>query len=418
MRRLAVFTGGFSLEAAETVGVAGEIGPSDVLDLLPQLVDKSLVELAAHGQRYRLLETVRQYAYELLDAAVETDGTRTRHLRYCVALADEADAQLHGPEQGAWLARLDAERENLLSAHAWCGGAEERAEAGLRLASGVQLYWMRRGILRLGFSVTAEALGRPGAQARTLLRCRTLYAAGNLGWAMARYAEARAYVEESLAIAREIGDRNRLAAALVLLGTIFNDQGDRAAARRCYEESLALAEELGDALRLANVLGSLAILHGSAGEFDAAETLFEKSLALSRKQGNPNNIGANLGNLAIVATRRGMLERARTRLFEALTIAEEIGSKSLGLAIFGIAAAVAATGGEWAHAARHYGAAQAESRRQGFDAEREDEILRPLIAQARAALGDDAFVAEENAGLARSYEEAMADVRAWLERAD
>jgi tetratricopeptide (TPR) repeat protein len=184
--------------------------------------------------------------------------------------------------------------------------------------------------------------------------------------------------------------------------------------RGCYEESLVLSEELGDALRLSNVLGSLAILHGSEGEFDAAETLFEKSLALSRKQGNPNNIAANLCNLAIVSARRGMVERARARLREALAIAQDIGSKALGLAILGIAAVVAATGGEWTRAVRHHGASQAESRRQGFDARREDEILAPLIAQARAALGDDAFVTEENAGLARSYDEAMADVRAWL----
>ena len=301
-----------------------------------------------------------------------------------------------------------------MSAHAWCGAAAERGEAGLRLVFGVQLYWMRRGILRLGYRVTTEALERQGAQARTSARCRALYAAGNIGAAMARHGEARSYVEESLAIARELGDKNRVAAALVLLGTIFSDQGDLARARTCYEESLILSEELGDALRLSNVLGSLAVLHGSEGDLDGAEALFEKSLALSRRQGNRNNIGANLCNLAIVSSRRGVVGHARASLVEAVAIAEETGSKALGLAILEISAVVAATGRDWARAARHYGASQAESRRQGFDANRGDEILVPLMTQARNALGDGIFSAAETAGEKLGYEEAMASVRAWL----
>lgn len=414
LRRLSAFSGGFSLEAAESVGAGGEIAESQVLDLLTQLADKSLVELDAEGQRYRLLETVRQYAHELLLASPEADDVRTRHLQFYIALVDEADMQLHGPQQGAWLARMDIERENLLAAHAWCGAAEARGELGLQLAFGMQLYWMRRGILRLGYQVTIEALERPGAQGRTFNRCRALYAAGNLGAVMSRYGEARKYVEESLAIARELPDKNRIAAALVLLGTIFNDQGDRPGARRCYEESLALSEELGDALRLANVLGSLAVLHGSEGNFDAAEPLFEKSLTLSRQHGNRTNIAANLCNLAVVAARRGSIDRARARLLEAQTIAEEIGSKALGLAVLEIAPVVAASGSQWTQAARYYGAALAERNRQGFTANRGEDILMELIAQARNALGEESFAAAQEAGLGLDYAKSQLEVRAWL----
>lgn len=414
LQRLAVFTGGFALEAAETVGAGGEIDESAVLDLLTQLTDKSLVELAAEGQRYRLLETVRQYAHELLDASHEVDETRTRHLQFYLALVDEADTQLHGPAQGASLARLDIERENLLSAHAWCGAAEDRGEAGLRLVSGWQLYWMRRGILRLGYQVTVEALERPGARARTFARCRALYAAGNIGTAMARYDEAQAYVEESLAIAREIDDKSRVAAALVLLGTIFSYRGDRLRARSCYEESLVLSEELGDLLRLSNVYGSLAAILGSEGDLDGAETLFEKSLALSRRQGNRHNIAANLCNLALVSSRRGIVDAGRASLSEALTIAEDIGSKSLGLAVLQIATVLAATAREWERGARCHGASSAESARQGFVANREDKILESLIADARVALGEERFSAVESAGGKLSYGEAIAEVRVWL----
>lgn len=115
-----------------------------------------------------------------------------------------------------------------------------------------------------------------------------------------------------------------------------------------------------------------------------------------------------------MSARRGAFDGACTRPFEALTVAEDIGSKALGLAILNIAAVVAATGRHWTHAARHYGASQAESGRQGFVANREDEILTPLMAEARSTLGDELFTAAENAGLAMGYAEGMAAVRAWL----
>ncbi len=161
---------------------------------------------------------------------------------------------------------------------------------------------------------------------------------------------------------------------------------------------------------------SLAVLHGSEGEFDAAEALFERSLALSRKQGNRNNIAANLCNLAIVSARLNAVDRARARLAEALSIAEDIGSKALGLAILSIAAVVAATAREWEAAVRHHGAAQAERGRQGFVANREDEILAPLLAKARSALGEERFAAAESSGLALGYADAMREVGAWLRR--
>ena len=414
LRRLAVFAGGFVLEAAESIGAGGEIGESDVLDLLSQLVDKSLVELTAEGHRYRLLETVRQYAFELLERSGEVDATRNRHLAYYLVLTDQAERQMSGPQQGEWLGKLDTERENVLGAHAWCGTEDERGDRGLSLVSGMQLYWMRRGILRLGYRVTVEAIERPGAEARTFARCKALYAAANIGSVMARRREAQAYVEESLAIGRELGSKDRVAAALVLLGTLLSDQGDRANARKCYEESLALSEELGDALRLSNALGSLAVLSGSDGKFDEAEALFERSLALSRKQGNRNNIAANLCNLATVAVRRGACARARISLLEALAIAEDIGARSLGLAILGIAATLEATESHFERAARSYGARRAEGERQGFDANRDDEILMPLIAQARRALGEEAFAEAEAAGYRLAYAEAMAEVRTWM----
>ena len=133
LRRLAVFAAGWTLAAAESVGAGGTVDASDILDLTDRLVQKSLVEFDAEDGRYRLLETVRQYAQERLDQAGEGSLTRTRHLTFYVALAQKSFWKILGPEQRAWMSRLDLERENLLAAHAWCDHAEEGGESGLRL---------------------------------------------------------------------------------------------------------------------------------------------------------------------------------------------------------------------------------------------------------------------------------------------
>src|SRR5437016_6716840 len=150
-RRLAVFAGSFTIEAAEAVGTSGNLHEIHVLDLLTDLVEKSLVAFEPAVARYRLLETVRQYARERLDESGEAENARTRHLTFYLALAEKARPELVGPQQGAWLARLDLERENLLSAHSWCDHAKGGAEFGLRLISSVKRYWLNRGLLGLGY---------------------------------------------------------------------------------------------------------------------------------------------------------------------------------------------------------------------------------------------------------------------------
>ena len=188
----------------------------DVLDLLTRLVDKSLVPIDADGARYRLLETVREYAQHRLDEAGETADARTRHLDFHLALAEEAETKLHGPGQGAWFSRLDLERENLLLAHAWCDHVDGGAELGLRLVRPVTIYWLNRGLLRLGHRVTVEALARAGAQQRTLTRCRVLSGAGQIGYFLGRFEEAHRDLAEYLSIARELGDKGRIAGGLAL----------------------------------------------------------------------------------------------------------------------------------------------------------------------------------------------------------
>jgi len=415
LRRLAVFAGGWTIEGAEAVVPDGDVQGADVLELLTNLVEKSLVVVDPVGGRYRLLDTVRQYAQERLDRSGEASDTSTRHLAFFLALAEEARPALAGPEQAAWLARLDLERENLLAAHAWCDRAKGGGELGLRLVHAVKPYWFTRGLLGLGHRVSVEAVGRETARGHTLARCRALHSAGQLGCAMGHYGEARAYLEESLKIAREIGDRARVAAVLQPLGIAALGQGDVSTARGHLEEALALARELGNRRELAAALNQLAQLHRAEGALDAAEPLYAQVLTLARELGDRETVAIGLLNLAIVAIGRGSDDGVPTMLLEALAIAEEIGSKSVGQSVLDLAAGLGASRAEWALAGLFFGAAEKQAERTGLRRDRADEaFLTPLIAKARIALGTAGFAVAAANGCGLSYEETIGQARAWL----
>ena len=370
----------------------------------------------AEGERYRLLESVRQYAQERLRDSGEEAGTRSRHLAYFLALTERASAELVGPEQGAWLARLDLEGENILAAHAWCDEAEEGAELGLRLVHAVKLYMIYRGLLALLQRAASEALARPGAQGRTLVRCRALYAAGQTNFLTGHYDEAQRFLEESLVIAQELGDRERTAMVIEELGCVASGKGDLVTARRYLEQALVLAQDHGDRRMLSSAITALAQLCRLEENLDSAARLYEQGLVLVRELGDRENIAIMLLNLAMVSIGRGSGDRARAMLQETIAIAEEIGSKAAGQSALEVSAGLAALQGEWERTARLFGAAEAQIAQTGLKREPADEaFLRPQVARARQALGAAAFDAAAISGRALGYEDAMAEARAWLD---
>ena len=415
-RRLSVFAGGWALEAAEAVGAGGDVEQGDVLDLLTHLVDKSLVAMEAQGERYRLLETVRQYAQERLDESGEGGRARTQHLRFFLALAEKARPELNGPHQGESLARLDTERENILVAHAWCDRAEEGADAGVRLAYFVKPYWFNRGLLGLGHRVTVEALARVGAQERSLNRARVLADAGQFCSYMGRYAEAQGYLEESLSIARETENKGLFARVLQPLGMALLGQGNLRMARGYLEEALALAGEQDSKRELAGACNALAQLHRVEGELDKAEPLFGRVLTLARELGDREVIAVGLLNLAMVSISRGDRDRARAMLLEALAIAGAIGSRPAGQSVLEVCAGLAVFCADWERAVRFFGMADAQMGYTGIHRDAADTaFLEPLISKARNALDASAFAAADSAGRALSYDEAILEARRWLE---
>jgi predicted ATPase/class 3 adenylate cyclase/Tfp pilus assembly protein PilF len=406
-QRLSVFAGGWTLEAAESVAAGGPIETGSVMDLLANLVEKSLVILDLETGRYRMLDTVRYYAAERLTQSDEESSTRSRHLAWCMALAERARSGLTGPEQGRWIAELDRERENLLGAHRWCDHAADGVEQGLQLVFLLKLYWYQHGLLTLGHRVTAEALARTRADDRSLARCRGLADVGQFCTFMGRYAEARGYLEESLALARELGDQNRIAAVLQPLGQVCVGEGDFEQAVRYSEESITVARAVGNPRQLATALNGYAQLLRLQRDLIRAEAMYEEVVQILAGLGDRESVAIAQLNLAVVAMERARFDAARALLGQALQAATSLGSQMVGQATLDMVAGLNADAGQHSLAVQFFGAAEAQAERSGLRRDSADAaFLVPLIERARRAVGE-AAAALQAEGAGWGYEDAI-----------
>jgi non-specific serine/threonine protein kinase len=325
LRRLSVFAGSWTLAAAEAVGAGDGIAPGEVLDLLAALVDQSLVQVdtrASEG-RYGLLETVRQYALERLREAGEEAAVRDRHLAWCLALVEQAEPRLTGPEQADWLARLEAEHDTLRAALAWAAesGAVER---GSRLASGLWRFWFMRGRLGEGLQ-WLEAVIAHGDGIAAAARAKALTGAGWLARRRGEAARATTWYEASLALYRELDDKRAIAEALNDLAMTLAEQRDYARAAALHEESLALCRELDERRGSAVALTNLGRVMNDRGEYARAVALHEEALALFRELGDTANIAYVLENLPVSLTEQGDYARALALLDECLALRRALG---------------------------------------------------------------------------------------------
>jgi predicted ATPase/DNA-binding SARP family transcriptional activator len=361
--RLSIFAGGWTLEAAEAVCVGEGVQEWEVLELLTSLVEKSLVlyeagearlggeadsaagvpagpprpaaearrpeRVAAPGGgegRYRLLETVRQYARERLLEAGEAEAVRGRHLDWFLALVEAAEPELVGARQRAWLDRLERDYDNLRAALAW-SSVQGQSEAGLRVGAALWWFWDVRGYWTEGREHLVGLLALPGAAGRTEARAKALNAAGYLAQRQGEYGAAQSLLEESLVIFRELGHKDGIAWSLNLLGTAARRRGNDGAAQAFLEESLAIFRELGNKLGIAISLDGLGEVACSQRECRAARSLLEESLAIFRELGNKQGIAGSLGNLGCAAGQRGEYGTARLHWEESLAIFRELGHK-------------------------------------------------------------------------------------------
>jgi non-specific serine/threonine protein kinase len=359
LRRLAVFDAGCTLDMAEGVCTGNGVTVSSTLDLLSSLVNKSLVMAETSGRaeaRYRLLETIREYALEKLKEAGELIYMRDRHLDFFVTRAEEIEPKLHGSSyQGLWLNWFVGELDNLRSALDWSLESGQ-VTSGLRLAGALWLFWDMHSHQSEGLARLEQFLSRTSE--RTLARAKALFAAGLFKYRRGEYRSSRAYLQESLSISHELGDKRVRALALDRLSSVAYTQGKYAEALLFADESLALYKELDDRRGIAQILNAKGELARLQSEYETAGEFYEESLALSRELGDRFGISKSLHNLAYVVQHQGDYQRAAMLFKEDLITSQEVGDKvSTALAVAGLAG-IAGLTKEPKRAARLFGAVQ------------------------------------------------------------
>ncbi|MCC6790955.1 MAG: hypothetical protein IT336_04670 [Thermomicrobiales bacterium] len=404
-RRLAIFTGGCAYEAVEAVMPPEPDRVSELFDLVTSLVDKNLLRpvMPAQGEtdfpRFGMLETVREYAREHLEASQEAPELSDRHAAWCLAFAERAVANLAGPDAAQWARRLDDEIPNLRAGLGWLTD-RRRTDDALRLAVAPWLYWMFRGRLAEGWAWLHQALELPGGDPR--LRARALGVAGFLASNQGNYAFAPR-VEEALSLARAAGDLTGEALALFALGDLAGDQNDHAWSMQCSEAALNLFDQIGDRTRAIMTLINLGAAARRHGDNERARAYLEEGVARARAQGFGFALAFALNLLGRIVRQQGDRARADAMYLESLETAWRL-QESVGIAFILLeGASLAAFSGEAERAAHLWGAAEALRDVTGMAHEPSPAHAAGVdyaraIASARAALGDGRFAAAWEVG--------------------
>lgn len=348
-RRLSVFEGGCGVEAADAVRAIPGGPQRDVFELLSSLVDQSLLMVQESPEpRFTMLETIKEFAYERLDAAGEAENTARQHAHYFATLAERAAPELRGQEQGVWLARLDQENDNLRAALSWAAETGY-VELGLRTASAIWWFWYMRGFLSEGRRWLEQLLtiDNPGDHAvSSEVRAKALRAAGILATEQGDYAHGGAFIEESLGLVRQLGDLQAEATLLTVLANIAKYRTNYKDADALYTDALALFRRLDDVRSISVVLNNLGSLAKEHSHYARAISLYDESLAMKRTLGDQRGIAIVLSNIGTMAHAQGDDQRAESAGEESVAILRELGDKDLAAALDTLARAVLSQGND------------------------------------------------------------------------
>lgn len=394
-----------------------------------------------------MLEPVKQYAREKLEGGGEAEEVRRRHATFFLALAEEAEPRLRGPQDVAWLGRLEAEHGNLRAALSWAL-VQRDDERGLRLAGALWRFWEAHGHYTEGRRWLAEALekaesapaaarakalegsgwlvyrtgeidravvaseeglklnhqaGLGGAAAADLLRVL-----GWMAWAKGDYEQAKELLEESFGLSRDADDRFGVADALLMLGSALGSLGDRKREKQLHEEGVALCRELGYASTLAKFLFSIGYGLLLEGDHERGRGLIEEAVALYRERGYKGGLQYALDNLGWAALLGGDHERARNSYQESLALCKELCDKMVASESLDGVACISATEGKAERAARLFGAAEALFEAVGGQREPGEDALRePYLAVALSQLDEATWQAAWAEGRGMSMEQAI-----------
>jgi predicted ATPase/class 3 adenylate cyclase len=350
-RRMGIFVGGWTLEAAEAVGHDLAI---DAVDGIESLAQKSLLREQDDQDepRFFMLETIREYAFDQLATCGEEAEMRQRHAAYFLALAERAEPELVGAEQALWLKRLERDNDNLRAVLEWALEGSE-AELAARMGGAMWRFWDKRGHYSEGRRWLEAALAREEG-VRASVRAKALFGAGGLAYRQSDYVRAQEYYEISRTFFVEVGDQQGLADTLNCLGVIASEHGNQSQAQLLYENSLAIRRTLQDAWGMSRSLINLGTLANEARNYPRAQCLFEESLAISRSLGDQQNIAISLSNLGMTALYRTDYDQAKPFFEESLLVGRELGDPWLTAIVTCNLGLIACLRGEAGEAAKHF----------------------------------------------------------------
>jgi predicted ATPase/class 3 adenylate cyclase len=356
-RHLSVFVGGCTLDAVESIVADHQAYPS-LLDHFGSLLDKSLlreVEGISDEPRFVMLELLREFGLEQLQASGEREEIQRRHADFFLMLAEQAEAKLEGVDQLEWINRVEQEHDNLRAALEWSKTAKGAGDLCLRLAGALGLFWEARGYFSEGRERLSSILSTGVAQGRTAARAKLLARAAELAYRQSDYAATVELAEESLAIYREIDDKQGIASVLIKLANAATEAGDYETASGFLEEALAIWQELDDKHGTARALISLGWAALRPGDYPLANKRLEAALVISRELEDTRSIGFELSGLGEVALRQGDYARATQLLEESLELRRQLGNKwGVGVSL-GTLGWVAIREGDWKHALARLG---------------------------------------------------------------
>lgn len=407
LRRLSVFAGGWTLEAAEAVCAGDKVATYEVLNLLTQLADKSLVvvETQRSAARYKMLETVRQYAQERLSEAGETGATRQKHRDWYLEWAIHANRNLRTAEQDIWVERLRTEHDNLRAALEWsmeAGGGEP----GLRLASALAWFWYIDGHWNEGRKWLEQALALGGNVRNETLANALMHAAYHAR-SQGDYERARVFADKGLTISRQTNNKEDIAWFLYNLGVVAVREGDHRRGKALCEESVALGRQFGTKYLLANVLAQLGHIARDSSDYQHATTFYEESLTNAREYGQKYTITYALRNMAVFALHVCDYERAGVLFAEGLALGAASPNWVTEECLVGMAE-IACAERQYERAACLFGAGDAL--REALGVRRSPRIqvrYDERLAVTRGGLGDVAFAKQWAEGRAMTLEQAV-----------
>ncbi|HMQ29746.1 MAG TPA: tetratricopeptide repeat protein [Chloroflexaceae bacterium] len=327
--RLGVFVGGWTLAAAEAVASDEQLTAEGILGMFEGLVEQSLIKPAVESAgepRFTMLETLREYALERLAALGEQEELRRRHAQYVVALGEQAEPELHGPDARAWMDRLEADQDNLRAALEWCRAPGD-AQRGLRLAKAVWWFWELRGHRHEGRALLDALLALPAGEEPSAARGWALAAAAYMANNVRDIARSVPAVEACLALAQRLEDERLIARALTERAFVGYTRGELAAAAEDLAQSLALSRDARDQHWSAVVLWEMARIEINQAR---REQLLTESLASARAQGDTHLVAAMSSDLGMLALERGDRNIAEQLIGEAHALADELGDLRTG----------------------------------------------------------------------------------------